>query len=179
MLKYHALGIVHEISLDPLEGVLEGPHALAMASGGLDTDSQPAIERFPFSAERLKQSSVLRTRIGDSNSLAIVRGSVAARPLTGRRNGKQTAFSTAQTITIATETVIAEGLRHDDFAAARDFGAQIVEEALDGKVLFRLESIERAFGLIDLLEKRQVGSVSPNFLRRVGGRAGSANLNTA
>jgi subtilisin family serine protease len=62
--------------------------------------------------------------------------------------------------------VIAEGLRQADFAAAKTFGASVVEEGLDGKVLLRVESIDQVFGLVELLTKREVGSVTPNFLRR-------------
>jgi len=73
-----------------------------------------------------------------------------------------------------TETVIAEGLRQADLAAATNYGARVVEEGLDGKVLLRVDSIEQVFGLVDLLLKREVGSVSPNFLRRVAPLAPSA-----
>ncbi|HXG87025.1 MAG TPA: S8 family serine peptidase [Vicinamibacterales bacterium] len=50
----------------------------------------------------------------------------------------------------------------------------MVEEGLDGKVLLRVDSIEQVFGLVDLLLKREVGSVSPNFLRLVAPLAPSA-----
>jgi len=63
--------------------------------------------------------------------------------------------------------VIAEGLRQADFAAAKTFGATVIEEGLDGKVLLRVDSVEQVFGLVELLTKREVGSATPNFVRRI------------
>jgi subtilisin family serine protease len=70
-------------------------------------------------------------------------------------------------MTLVTETVIAEGLRQADLVAAKTYGAVVVDEGLDGKVLLRVGSVEQVFGLVDLLLKREVGSVTPNFLRRI------------
>ena len=76
-------------------------------------------------------------------------------------------MSTGAVVTLATPTVIAEGLRLADISAAKSYGAVVIDEALDGKTLLRVDSVERSFGLVDLLLKRQVGSATPNFLRRV------------
>ncbi len=43
----------------------------------------------------------------------------------------------------------------------------MIEEGLDGKVLLRVEFIEQVFGLVELLTKREVGSATPNFVRRI------------
>jgi subtilisin family serine protease len=75
--------------------------------------------------------------------------------------------STSSTQTLLTQTVIAEGLRQADFAAAKDFGATVIEEGLDGKVLLRVGSVEQVFGLVELLTEREVGSATPNFVRRI------------
>ncbi|WP_326535892.1 S8 family serine peptidase [Pseudorhodoferax sp.] len=168
MLSYTALGIRHEISLQALATVAETPKFLPAAAHARRSASAQALQSSaPRIATLVGESSVLRSRIGDPSKLAVVQGQVAARPTHGRRSVGHSAISTHETLTIATETVIAEGLRRDDFAAAKAYGAEVLEEALDGKVLLRVDSVERAFGLVDLLLKRNVGSVSPNFLRRV------------
>lgn len=76
-------------------------------------------------------------------------------------------ISTSSTQTLLTQTVIAEGLRQADFAAAKAFGATVIEEGLDGKVLLRVESTEQVFSLVELLTQREVGSATPNFVRRI------------
>jgi subtilisin family serine protease len=58
-------------------------------------------------------------------------------------------------------------MRLEDYAAAKAYGAEVLEEALDGKVLLRVDTVARAFGLVELLLKRQVGSATPNFIRRI------------
>lgn len=169
MLRYSAMGTVHEISLQPLVSLPNNPQILTAAARGMRlAAARSAAASTPSIVERVAQSPVLRTRISDPSKLAVVQGSIAARSVTGTRRAGQTSMSTSDAITIATETVIAEGLRREDYAAAKNFGAEVIEEALDGKVLFRLDSIERAFGLVELLLKREIGSVSPNFIRRVG-----------
>jgi subtilisin family serine protease len=109
----------------------------------------------------------MRQRVSDPAALTIVQGAVPARPVTGTRRAGQAPISTAAALTLATETVIAEGLRQADLAAAKDYGASVVHEGLDGKTLLRVDSVDKVFGLVDLLLKREVGSVTPNFLRRI------------
>jgi subtilisin family serine protease len=161
MAGFQALGRRYEVALQPLASLEARPgggrrtsHARAVRRGrGLDA---AAIAR------SFDRSPVLRQRASDPQRLALV---TPATP--GGR-----AFGVAVD-TLATETVIAEGLRAADLAAARNAGASVVDEGLDGKVLLRTESVARAFAVVELLSRREVGSVSPNFLRRVVRPAGS------
>jgi len=118
-------------------------------------------------AQAISASPVLRSRFVDPSRLAVVQGAVAARPSFGARAGGLQPISTYDALTLVSQTVIAEGLRQADLAAAKGYGAAVVEEGLDGKILLRVESVDQVFGLVDLLLKREVGSVSPNFLRRI------------
>jgi thermitase len=43
----------------------------------------------------------------------------------------------------------------------------VIEEGLDGKILLRVDTVDRAFTLVELLTNREVGSITPNFVRRV------------
>jgi hypothetical protein len=108
-------------------------------------------------------SSVLRSRIQDPAALAMIQGRMQAGP--GPQRAGRVAISTAEIQTLVSQTVIAEGLRQADLAAARNFGASLIEEGLDGKVLLKVDTIEQVFTLVDLLIKREVGSASPNFVR--------------
>jgi thermitase len=110
---------------------------------------------------------VLSSRIVDPSRLAIVQGSIPARPAFGSRAGGRMPISSYAALTLITETVIVEGMRQADFAAAKAYGATVVEEGFEGVTLLRVDSVDRVFGLIELLLKREVGSVSPNFLRRI------------
>jgi hypothetical protein len=95
-------------------------------------------------------SPVLRTRIDDPAKLEVAQ--TAAAPRGARRAAAAPVGTTAPTgIMIATQTVIAEGLKQSDFAAAKNYGAQIVDEGFDGKTLLKTDSVERAFGLVELL----------------------------
>jgi hypothetical protein len=162
MAVYQALGESHEITLTPLKtgGAKTGPMAMSAGVAAASADAT-AI------ANAVSASPVLSSRIPDVSLLAIAQGAVAARPSFGARAGMRTPITTRDAMTLVTPTVIAEGLRQDDLAAAKAVGAAVVEEGLDGKTLLRVDSVERVFGLIDLLLKREVGSVSPNFLRRL------------
>lgn len=117
-------------------------------------------ERTPDLTRVINASPVLRTRMNDPSRLLVVR------PRTQGMRGAAVAAPTA-TLTLATDTVIAEGLRQADAAAARNFGAELIHEGYDGKVLLRTDSPERAFELVELLLAREVAAVSPNFMRRV------------
>src|SRR4030095_9254208 len=167
MPTYQALGQWHQVTLVPLKDTVEGTirlpgrtttrRALAAAEAG---DSNVI-------ARKGESSSVLRLRISDFRQLAVVQGTIPAPANAGTRRGSQVPISTYVTQTLATETAIVEGLRQADLEAAKAFGASIVEEGFDGKVLLRVDSVEAVFGLVDLLVKREVGSVTPNFLRRI------------
>jgi thermitase len=165
MLRYKALGVWHEVTLVPLGGLGGGDVPLPAVGKPTARISAPAY------AQAIEQavgaSSVLRSRIPDLGSVAVVQAELTARPNHGTRLGAKSPISTSSTQTLMTQTVIAEGLRQADFAAAKTFGATVIEEGLDGKVLLRVESIEQVFGLVELLIKREVGSVTPNFVRRI------------
>lgn len=137
-----------------------------VAPGGTLTLAAPASYETPFSLT-VNASPVLRSRVADFSRLAVVQGQVVARANAGMKPGGNLPMSRPSAQTIVTETVIAEGLRQADLAAAKAYGATVLEEGLDGKVLLKVESTDRVFGLVDLLLKREVGSVTPNFLRRI------------
>jgi thermitase len=170
MAGYQALGRWHEVTLLPM-GTADRPGpALAMrgrrAAAALATGPTPMSES--SSIERVvNESPVLRSRVQDPSRLLVVQGTVPARrAAASMRAPGQMPISSYGALTLATETVIAEGLRQADLAAAKAYGATVIEEALDGKILLRVDSVQQAFGLVDLLLKREVGSATPNFLRR-------------
>jgi subtilisin family serine protease len=168
MATYTALGQRHNVTLQPLEDARRAAPKRALRRRGGPMESQAmAMSPAMAIAQAVAASPVLRTRVSDPQRLAVVQGAVSARAAFGARRAGRVGISSNSTMTLATETVIAEGLRQDDFAAAKAYGAEVLEEALDGKVLLRVDSVERAFGLVDLLLKREVGSATPNFIRRV------------
>jgi RecA/RadA recombinase len=137
MPAYKALGQWHEVTLLPIGG--PGVAEVALPSGVGKSTARVAAASYTESLGRVVgASSVLRSRIADLGSLAVVQGTMAARPSHGTRRGRASPISTSSTQTILTQTVIAEGLRQADFAAAKTFGASVVEEGLDGKVLLRV-----------------------------------------
>lgn len=171
MAGYQALGSWHEVTLLPLE-TADRPDAVLptrgrSAAAAIRSATATADAESASIARAVKESPVLRTRVKDPSRLAVVQGTVPARRAAASMRGPGAMpISSYSTLTLATETVIAEGLRQADLAAAKAFGATVVEEALDGKILLGVNSVEQAFGLVDLLLKREVGSASPNFLRR-------------
>jgi len=170
MVSYVALGVRHELTLQPLQEMASSER-LEAAARPAGAHRMVAIPQAKTDAagivDCIKGSKMLSSRVKDLSNLTVVQGSVAARPNIGARRAAAVPISTRLVLTLATETVIAEGLRQADVAVARDYGATIVAEALDGKILLQVDSVQRVFGLVDLLLKREVGSVSPNFLRRV------------
>jgi subtilisin family serine protease len=169
---YQALGQWHEINLLPLNATDSSRAPRAMRGRRAITTAAISAARPNADAKAIagvvKESPVLQSRIGDPYQLAVVQGSVPARrAAAGAGAARRSPISTYGAMTLATETVIAEGLRRDDLKAAEAFGASVVEEGLDGKILLRVKGVDDAFGLVDLLLQREVGSVTPNFLRRV------------
>ncbi len=170
---YEALGQWHEINLLPLNAADSSAAPRAMRGRrAVTAAAAPAAARPNADAQAIvamvNDSPVLQSRVSEPGQLAVVQGSVPARrAAAGAGPGRRSPISTYAAMTIATPTVIAEGLRQDDLKAAKSFGAKVVEEGLDGKVLLRVDKIDRMFGLVDLLLAREVGSVTPNFLRRV------------
>lgn len=168
MTSYVALGKPYAVDLEPLSAVLRNEGGVARRVATRATRRpQPPFDPGAF-ARLLSRSPVLNGRVSDVGRLAllqpIAQGTAARRAAAPARarpawpGGSQT---------FVTETVIAEGLRQPDLAAARDFGARLVEEGLDGKALLKVDSVDRVFELVALLRAREVGSVTPNFLRRV------------
>ena len=172
--RYQALGQWHEIELLPLNAT-DSSRAPRTMRGRRAITAAPTVSAARPNADAraitnvFVASPVLQSRVSDPlRQLAVVQGSVPARPNAAAREPvRRTPISTYGAMTLATETVIAEGLRRDDLKAAQRFGASVIEEGLDGKVLLRIDGIDNVFGLVDLLLQREVGSVTPNFVRRV------------
>ncbi|MCC7052924.1 MAG: S8 family serine peptidase [Gemmatimonadaceae bacterium] len=113
------------------------------------------------SAMRMSETMRMRIPTDDPKRLALVQppsgpASASARP------------RYAGGMTIMTPSIIVEGARIDDIKAARNAGARIVDEGFDGKALLLVDSLADVTKICALLAKRQVGSVTPNFLRRYG-----------
>src|SRR5688572_9261513 len=132
MLSYFALGTEHKVQLRPLSELSAQPRFLGP---GPLAAIRRVVESSPAVIECITRSPLLRTRAFAADQLAVVQGTVAARPARGARSAGQLTISSPSTITLATPTVIAEGMRTDDFAAAKAYGAEVIEEALDGKLL--------------------------------------------
>jgi thermitase len=175
-LGYEALGQWHEVNLLPLNaldsrsgrGPRIGRRAVASLTGAPTADAAGfAPSDADDIVELVRNSPVLRTRVSDPSNLRIVQGKVpVGRVGTGVRRRPPTPMSTYNAVTLATQTVIAQGLQRADFTAARKFGAWVVEEISGGTVLFGVDTVERAFDLAKLLLQREVGLVTPNFIRR-------------
>jgi subtilisin family serine protease len=172
MAGFFALGQRYQVELQTLKGFSdEQPIAVAAAARRgrrLTSGARMAAAVDPAAMVRMVSASpVLKSRVDDPLDLAVVETTAAA----GHRRRASAAAPVAPRkpagVMMATQTVIGEGLRQADVAAAKSYGAAIIEEGLDGKVLFKLDSVQRAFGLVELLQAREVGSVSPNFLRKV------------
>ena len=168
MPDYYALGRRHPVTLVALD---RGPAPMAARRRGFAAvrgRPAPAGLESASMAAAMNASAVLRSRVADVSRLMVVQGSVPRRrAAASMRPAAAAPISSPGTVTLATETVIAEGLRQADFTAAKSFGATVIEEGLDGKILLKVDSVERVFGLVDLLLKREVGSATPNFLRRI------------
>jgi thermitase len=171
MAGYQALGRWHEVTFLPLQTADQPSAALSPRGRSVAAAMRPRAATTASASSSIEQtvrdSPVLRSRIKDPSRLMVVGGSVPSRrAAASMRAPSPNPISSYAAMTLATETVIAEGLRQADLAAAKAFGASVIEEALDGKVLLGVDSVEQAFGLVDLLLKREIGSATPNFLRR-------------
>src|SRR5262245_41258815 len=140
MPDYYALGRRHPVTLVPLD---RGPAAIAARRAGMAAvrgRPAPAALAPASIATAMNASEVLRARVEDPSRLMVVQGSVPARRAAASvRRAAAIPISTPGTVTLATETVIAEGLRQGDFTAAKNFGARVIEEGLDGKILLRVD----------------------------------------
>lgn len=169
MLTYPALGQLQTISIRALVSLSDQPQFLKVAGPAplrVEAATQ-TVERTSLIVKRIVESPALRSRVSDPDKLAVVQGSVPARAVFGARRAGQAVISTFDSMTLATETVIAEGLRQGDYAAAKAYEAEVIEEALDGKVLLKVDTLERAFGLVELLLKRDDSFVWLQRHRRI------------
>ena len=163
-----------DVTLRPLSAMAAPAVAAAGVRGVRAAGAAAAIDPVRL-AGVVSSSPVLASRISDPSRLAVVQISAPGAALAAAGGGRAAvAPPPVGAITLVTETIIAEGLRQADLAAAKNAGATVVEEALDGKMLLRVDSVERVFDVVELLLAREVGSVTPNFIRRVGRPARSA-----
>jgi thermitase len=172
MAGFVALGQKYQVEFQPLKRFSEEQPigvAAASARGRQRTRAARAAAAVdPAATVRMVSASpVLKSRIDDPLELAVVEITAAS---AGRRRAAAAppvAPPKPSGLVLATQTVIGEGLRQADLAAAKSYGATVIDEGLDGKILLKVDSVARAFGLVELLRAREVGSVSPNFLRKV------------
>lgn len=171
-IKYPAQGMQQSFAITKLSTIAQGgPRASTRgASRSARAEVMAAASPVVFDAKSfvstMRMSETMRMRIptDDPRALAIVHAmtpgpaaaAAAARP------------RYAGGMTIMTPSIIVEGARTDDIKAARNAGARIVDEGFDGKALLLVDSIADVTKICALLAKRQVGSVTPNFLRRYG-----------
>lgn len=156
-----ALGRLITVHLELLSTITPGGLGSAVAARRVRPEPTPTIETASF-IRSLRRSETLSSRFDEAESLALV---MPARSTRGPARPAAPAAGRVQTV--ATPTVIAEGMRQADLHAARDFGARIIAEGLDGKMLLRVDTAHRAFELAQMLQQREIGAVAPNFLRRI------------
>jgi subtilisin family serine protease len=101
----------------------------------------------------LKKSAMVKQRVFTDDPIAVVspRGAKPSR----------------EAMMIATHTLIVEGARTADLEAARNAGATVLDEGLDGKALLACPSVHDVFAIAELLTQRHVGAAVPNFIRRI------------
>jgi subtilisin family serine protease len=110
----------------------------------------------------MRRSQTMRTRIPteDPSQLAIVH----AEPRGRRAATARPVYAGA--MTIMTPSIIVEGSHTADIKAAQSMGARVVHEGYDGKALLAVDTLADVTRICRLLAEREVGSVTPNFLRR-------------
>lgn len=120
----------------------------------------------------LSQTARMRSRLPSltTSDLAVVTearaGTASGRDASSTSRTRSPAGAYGGQVTLVTPTIIVEGARSNDIQAARNVGAQIIDEGFDGKVLLSVTSIDDVSKVIALLTAREVGSATPNFLRR-------------
>jgi subtilisin family serine protease len=156
-ISFVAAGRTYNVTFSPLGGAARrGPGPRKAGAG-----PAPEVDAIAF-AKRIRESKVLASRIQDPSAIVVVH----ARPAgPGARGAAPVTEDGVQTL--ATDTVILEGYAAADLKAARNAGAKVIDEGIEGKVLLRAEGVEQAFEIAALLRERGVGAASPNFLRRV------------
>lgn len=178
-ISYPAHGSQRTFAVSPLSATpamaaaVPGPRSLR-AARRRDGVSKVAVTPVVFDPmsflAAIRRSEAMRSRIpsNDPNDLAIVHAEPTARRAAAGRRAATARPLYGGAMTIVTPSVIVEGARTDDMKAAKNAGARIVDEGFDGKVLLAVDSISDVMRICDLLSKRDVGSVTPNFLRRFG-----------
>ena len=172
-IKYQAHGSEHTFVVTPLStspamapagAIAAAPRAKRAMRATTEAAVTPVVFDPTSFLTAIRRSATMRSRIpsDDPGNLAVVH----AAP-TGRRGAAARPLY-AGAMTIMTPSIIVEGARTDDIKAARNAGARIVHEGLDGKALLAVDTIADVVRVCDLLTKREVGSVTPNFLRRYG-----------
>lgn len=160
ILTFHSLGQAFSIELTPLVDAMSGParpkKAAAKRAGGV----RSAVEMATSTLDRFKTSPFMKQRIFTDDPLSVVVAVPAGR-------GPRRVRGPARGMMIATHTLIVEGARTADIAAAKHAGAHVIHEGLDGKVLLGCPNVQKVFSTCDLLLKREVGAAVPNFLRRI------------
>jgi len=187
---FMAAGVRYVVSLLPVQKALEVRRSVARAAGRAATRAlplsaakraavpmaaRPDLVQPEFDLEKLlgtiKGSKLLASRMSDLDELSVAEATpAAARPARAGATAPAGPQTTIHALALATETVITEGARRADLAAARSqLGARVLDESLDGKALLRVDSIDKAFRLVALLLSREVAA-APNFLRRMARR---------
>lgn len=161
-IEFHAHGISWSLTVGPLGGAPEMARGVRVAANMTAPAGLPPFDAVSFVAT-LRRAKSMRQRVPTANPAHL--GVVHSQRAQGKRSAVAPAISSGA-MTILTPTVIVEGARSDDMKAARNAGARILHEGFDGKALLAVDGIDQISGIIALLMKRQVGAVSPNFLRR-------------
>ena len=153
-MQYITNGIRHEVSLEP---ILRAAERVAPAGG-----RGPAVggPRVPSLVGGLRATDPLATRFAslDEQRMFVVRPA-------------KSQARTRDALIIATDSVVVEGAKRADIQWAIDtFGASVVEEGQEGKLLLRApgegeRSVAKAFDLALQLHERGVGAAHPNFVR--------------
>jgi hypothetical protein len=174
MAGFVALGQNYQVEFQPLKRFSEEQPIAAAAAPARRRQATRAARMAaavdPAAMVRVVAASpVLTSRVDDAMDLAVVQATATGGPARATGGPRRASVTPPKPtgVMLATQTVIGEGLRQADLAAARSYGATVIDEGLDGKILLKVDSVQRAFGLVELLRAREVGSVSPNFLRKV------------
>jgi hypothetical protein len=146
------------------EAAVAAPRARRSKQARLAAVAAPVLFDPASFLTAMRRSKTMRSRIpsDDPSQLAIV----DAAPRAPRAAAAAARPVYAGAMTIMTPSIIVEGARTDDIKAAREAGARIVHEGFDGKALLAVDTIADVTRICQLLAKREVGSVTPNFLRR-------------
>lgn len=168
-IEFRAQGVTHKFSVTPLSTVVG---LAAPKKAGKAGAARAAAAAFDVASmvSRLYKMKALKMRLPSASAadIGIVNMPPAGTRLPaprGMRAGVARPHS-ATVMTLVTPSLIVEGARVADLKAARNKGARILDEGYDGKTLLGVDRLDELPAILDLLTKRDVGSVTPNFLRR-------------